>query len=267
MEAYAEFQKRHIEFLREDVVAASCCLEHISLLEPDDPNVETLLNNSLKFAGENYDVLQQSVLVNIRLGKTDEVVKALREMVANNYNMGLNAKILGRIYINAGNREGYDALQLATCANDDGLKYIGEWNDDADKADKKLLENNRGLFIGVVKTTINKVTSLAELKKLDGNLYKNLAAVFEDFAIHCKKNSELVRLLKYLLVNIKSSIGGASKDKIAAIQSTSKKIIDELERTEFTLEFSDRIADLSDKFHKSIKEERVEETNILEGEA
>ena len=136
MEAYSEFYKRHIEFLREDVVAASCCLEHISLLEPNDPDVGSLLEKSLKYAGENYDVLQQSVLVNMRLGKTDEVIKALREMIANEYNVGLNSKILGRIYINTSNRKGFDTLRLVA-----GSDNVGEWNDDADISDKRFLES------------------------------------------------------------------------------------------------------------------------------
>ena len=248
IEAYSEHYKRNIEFLREDVVAASCCLEHISLLEPNDLNVEALLKQSLKYAGDNYDVLQQSVLVNIRLGKTDDVVKALREMIANDYNVGLNARILGRIYINTGNQKGYDTLRLVA-----GSDNIGEYYDNADKADKKFLDDKTGQFIETVKATLTKVSSLAGLNKIDANIYHNFKAVFIYLKKYCTKNIELVRLLDDLLDVIKTAVGSGNIDKCKVIQSLSKKIVSELERTQFPLEFSEAIADLSDKFRNAIK--------------
>jgi len=101
IKAYERFenQNKHLEFFREDVIAAACCLEHISLFDnPFDENIPRLLKDSLRFAGDNYDVLQQCVFVNIRLKKEDEIILTLKELVANDYNVEINAPILYDIF-------------------------------------------------------------------------------------------------------------------------------------------------------------------------
>jgi hypothetical protein len=114
LDAYKEFHKRNFEFLREDIVAASCCLEHISLLDANDPDTDKLLKQALNYAGENYDVLQQCVLVNLRNKKFDDVINPLREMIANDYNVGFNGELLSEIYLrNAKNIE-YEILSSVT---------------------------------------------------------------------------------------------------------------------------------------------------------
>jgi hypothetical protein len=133
LEAYNEFHKRHFEFLREDVIAASCCLEHISLLEPNDVSIEKLLSQTMRLAGDNYDVLQQSIFVNLQLKKFDEVIPPLREMVANGYNLGLNGLLLSRTYFNKSSRVEYEKLRAIA-----GDSNVLPWSDDAGDEVKTL---------------------------------------------------------------------------------------------------------------------------------
>jgi len=128
IEAYETFHTAHFAFLREDIIAASCCLEHISLLEPADAIIPELLEKALRFAGENYDVLQQAVLVYLQRRDTDSIIGPLREMIANDYNIGLNGDLLSRIYINRNNRDDYAKL-LAIAP-----EHTFEWSDNAEIA-------------------------------------------------------------------------------------------------------------------------------------
>lgn len=111
IKAYEEFHNTYFEFLREDIVAASCCLEHISLLDPGDARVEALLRQALRFAGENYDVLQQVTFVYQNLGKHDKVIDSLREMIANDYAVAINGVLLSEIYYKYSRKDDYEKLK------------------------------------------------------------------------------------------------------------------------------------------------------------
>ena len=110
IEAYNRFHQVNFEFLRQDIIAASCCIEHISLLEANDQMGAELLEKSVRYAGDNYDILQQIIFVNMRLKRFDKIVLPLREMIANNYNVNLNGMILSRIYYNNTDRVAYNKL-------------------------------------------------------------------------------------------------------------------------------------------------------------
>ena len=45
LKGYEEFHKCHFEFLREDIIAASCCIEHISLLGQSEDEYATKLSS------------------------------------------------------------------------------------------------------------------------------------------------------------------------------------------------------------------------------
>jgi hypothetical protein len=135
IDAYREFDKIYVKFMREDVIAASCALEHISLLDPekDTEDIKKLLGRSLEMAGDNFDVLQMCVLDYVALKQITDAKTTLQRLVNEEYNIGLNGLLLSRIYCKYDkNKTVYDILK----------KRIGEanvmpWiesNDDADKA-------------------------------------------------------------------------------------------------------------------------------------
>jgi hypothetical protein len=135
LKAYNAFHKSYFEFLREDVIAASCCIEHISLLDPDDALAEELLQRALRLAGDNYDVLQQSIFVNLQLKKFDRLISPLREMIVNNYNVGLNGLLLGKIYSVKSDKTEYEKLRVIA-----GKENILPWSDNAKLSEEELVD-------------------------------------------------------------------------------------------------------------------------------
>jgi hypothetical protein len=100
LEDYRKFNSIYVELMREDVIAASCAIEHIALLDQarDAEEVKNLLNRVMRFAGENFDVLQIAVLNYISLGENAKAKAILRRLVNEGYNIGLNGLLLSRIY-------------------------------------------------------------------------------------------------------------------------------------------------------------------------
>ena len=124
IESYIQFHNVNFEFLRQDIIAASCCIEHISLLEKEDKQIDDLLRKAITFAGDNYDILQQIIFVNMYLNRFDKIVLPLREMIANDYNINLNGLILSRIYYSKSDKRAYEKLAVIA-----GKNNIAPWTD------------------------------------------------------------------------------------------------------------------------------------------
>jgi hypothetical protein len=190
LDAYREFDNRYFEFLREDVLAASCCIEHISLLDSSDSNynelVEKLNHKALQLAGENYDVLQQSVLVSLRLGKVNEVIDPLRDMIANGYNVGLNWILLGRIYLESNNHIEYEKLR-AIAGND----FVLPWTDDTKRWEKKLLDSHKPELSEAYRQMARQIAREIKINKTTVN-YNNISDRFigisESLLRYCMEN-------------------------------------------------------------------------------
>jgi len=136
---YREFDSSYIELMREDVIASSCAIEHISLLDKnkDATEIKKLLDRAMRFAGDNFDVLQITVLNYISLGENDKAKAILRSLVNENYNVGLNGLLLSRIYFKwEKNREEYDILSDRI-----GKRNIIPWMENDTEADKKFIED------------------------------------------------------------------------------------------------------------------------------
>ena len=120
LEAYRKFDEIHIPFMREDVIAASCALEHISLLDyqQDTQEITRLIKRAVLSAGDNFDVLQVCILVYSYLGKLEDAERITRRLVNEGYNLGVNGLLLSRIYCKNEMRADYDIL----------VKRIGEKN-------------------------------------------------------------------------------------------------------------------------------------------
>ena len=138
--AYKKFDEIYVNFMREDLIAASCALEQISLLnyEQDAEEISRLLDRAIKLAGDNFDILQMCVIVYSYLGKISDAESIVRQLVNEKYNLGINGLLLSRIYCKNGKRDEYDIL----------VKRIGESNvlpwfendDEANEAEKTIRE-------------------------------------------------------------------------------------------------------------------------------
>lgn len=143
--AYEKFNKIYENFMREDVLAASCALEHISLLnhDKDADEIDRLLERAVSLAGDNFDILQVSLTVYSYLGKLADAERIVRRLVNENYNLGINGLLLSRIYCKNGKRAEYDIL----------VKRIGESNvlpwfeneDEANEAEKTIIEMSNNI--------------------------------------------------------------------------------------------------------------------------
>lgn len=114
LENFKTFNKNYISLLREDVIYSSCALEQIPLLMLEDENskqIPELLKNAAKYAGGNFDLLQQIVLNDLRFeDKIEESQNILRRLVNEDYNTSVNAQILSGLYIKQNKKEEYDLL-------------------------------------------------------------------------------------------------------------------------------------------------------------
>jgi hypothetical protein len=139
LDDYRKFDSIYIELMREDVIAASCAIEHIALLDKTKDTEETkkLLDRVMRFAGNNFDVLQIAVLNYLSLGENDKAKNILRRLVNENYNIGLNGLLLSRIYCKLDkNKIEYDILQDRI-----GVRNVIPWIENDDEADKKYIES------------------------------------------------------------------------------------------------------------------------------
>jgi len=139
LEDYRRFNSSYIELMREDVIASSCAIEQIALLDKnkDIEEIKKLLDNAMKYAGDNFDVLQIIVLNYISIGEKDKAKSILRRLVNENYNIGLNGLLLSRIYFKwENNKEEYVILSDRI-----GKNNIIPWIEDDSEADKKFIED------------------------------------------------------------------------------------------------------------------------------
>jgi hypothetical protein len=138
--AYNHFDEIYVEFMREDVVAASCGLEHIALLdftnEKDREKANAILEKIVKLAGSNIDVLQICAFNYVVLGEIDEATKVLKYLVNEDYNISVNGLLLSRIYQKHYNdRIRFDILEKRI-----GRENIMPWIEDDANAEIKYIE-------------------------------------------------------------------------------------------------------------------------------
>lgn len=119
---FAKFEEiEQNSLLREDVLSASCALEHIDLLLQtgctDEGKIQGLLSKAVKMAGKSYDILQLCAISYLKLGKVDSAVKILKELVNESYNTTVNAQMLSAIYVRSFDKYQADYELLATRVN------------------------------------------------------------------------------------------------------------------------------------------------------
>jgi len=237
LKAYNEFHKSHFEFLREDVTAASCCIEHISLLASDDALIGELLKKAIRLAGDNYDVLQQSIFVNLQQKKFDEVIAPLREMIANDYNVGLNGILLSRIYFTKSSRIEYEKLRAIA-----GEDNILPWSDNADFSEKQLLDARKSSILNEYILMTKRIVFRLKTNKLKASFilinkgFCDTLDTLQKYAVVDKELAESFKIVKGKL----EQVGVNATDK------TLRDFFDEAQHLGaelLTMEFSMQIAE------------------------
>ena len=165
IDSYVAFDKHYIKFLNEDVVAASCALEHISLLDRFSTDytseVDRLLKRAVSLAGSDLDIMQMCVMVYVALNDLDSAKNLLRKLTSAKYNLGTNGVILSRIYMKNNQRTEYDLLM-----NQIEEPNMMPWIDDDHEACRKF-EDAKENFNYVWKDPKNEPMSLAVERIVD----------------------------------------------------------------------------------------------------
>lgn len=243
--AYNEFHKRNFEFLREDVIAASCCLEHISLLEPNDVFVETLLQQAMRFAGDHYDVLQQSIFVNLQLGRFNEVVAPLREMIVNDYNVALNGILLSRIYFKQSNQVEYEKLRTIV-----GQENVLPWSDDSDK---QLIDTRKCKLSAEYREMAQRIIFKLTANKPSGepnNIYREFQAISSAVLKYCGDSKELAETFKGAESKLKQALISTDDKTLRVFFESAQQVSAELLKTDFSLQIAEEAFNLIEKMRQ-----------------
>jgi hypothetical protein len=261
LEAYNEFHKRHFEFLREDVIAASCCLEHISLLEPNDESIKKLLSQTMRLAGDNYDVLQQGIFVNLQLKKFDEVIPSLREMVANGYNLGLNGLLLSRIYFNKSSRVEYEKLRAIA-----GDNNVLPWSDDVGGEIKMLgsaetqlmrerLSKLADEYLAMAKRIMRELNARKtsfDTNKIMYQKFQEVSAAVLKYRVNTEEQ-KLAESFKSAENKLKQAIADPNEKTLREFYGLSRQVNDAIFETDFSLQISEGAPALIEKMRQVAK--------------
>ncbi|MDR1623013.1 MAG: hypothetical protein LBS00_11615 [Synergistaceae bacterium] len=237
LEAYDAFHKSHFEFLREDVIAASCCIEHISLLAPDDGLAEKLLHQALRLAGENYDVLQQSIFINLQFKKINEVILPLREMIANGYNVGLNGILLSRIYFAKSSRTEYDKLRAIA-----GEDNVLPWSDDSDLAEKQLIDTRKARIADEYRSLAQRIVLSLKTKKTStdaDSIYHSFRSLSKSLQKYTCGNKELAEAFETVENKLKQAVVDATDTTLRDFFDAAKQLGTEMLSAEFAMQIAE----------------------------
>ena len=99
---FAYFQMANsYNLLREDAIAASCCLEYADLLDPitEKDKILQLTDDAVRFAGSSFDVHQLCAISYLKLNESAKAAEELKLLVNENYNAVVNAQLLSSLYV------------------------------------------------------------------------------------------------------------------------------------------------------------------------
>ncbi len=102
-EHFARYEKLNkYNILREDQIAASFALEYVDLLlmenEPNKEKVASLLKTAIEMSGGANDIKELCAISYLKIGQTSDAAKLLMQLVNEDYNTMMNAKLLSRVY-------------------------------------------------------------------------------------------------------------------------------------------------------------------------
>ncbi|OQB13422.1 MAG: hypothetical protein BWY15_01719 [Firmicutes bacterium ADurb.Bin193] len=106
--------------LREDQIYSTCALEHIDLLLKNkgynqlDSNqkeeIIKLLDVAIKCSGDKNDILQLCMITYLKIGKIEQAITILKQLVNSSYNVEVNALLLSKIYSDKKDRTAHKLL-------------------------------------------------------------------------------------------------------------------------------------------------------------
>ncbi len=151
LEAFGRFEDIHgkVQFFREDVLAAACAIDHISLLDapkyvPENKKkIEGLLEKALRLAPDNFEIMQMCVMIRTAiLNQPEEAEHTLRRLVNEDYNISVNGPLLSRVYYLKSKRPEHEMLGKRI-----GEENVFPWEEDAEKANAKYLESRQDKLV------------------------------------------------------------------------------------------------------------------------
>jgi len=244
LRAYGEFHNRHFEFLREDVVAASCCMEHISLLEPGDAaHAGELLCKAMRLAGDNYDILQQSIFVNLQLGNIDGIVAPLREMIANGYNVGLNGILLSRIYFTRASRMEYEKLRAIA-----GEDNVLPWSQNSGLSEKQLIDACKARISDEYQSMVKRIAFklLTGKPSAANSIYKEYTDVSVALLKYTYSGDALAQAFGRVDGALKQAVVNANEKTLSNLSEEAQRLETQLRTAELTMQIAEDALNLMD---------------------
>ncbi len=95
------YRTEQFGILREDLIAATACLEYAELLNPatDMEKIRELIDHAQDRCSSACDVLQLCAIGYLRIGQIQKAEEILRRLVVKEYNTKVNAQLLSGLYI------------------------------------------------------------------------------------------------------------------------------------------------------------------------
>jgi hypothetical protein len=250
--AYEKHDEKHFEFLREDVMAASCCLEHISLLEANDRQVKDLLEKAERLAGTNYDVLQQCVLVYLRFGEHafDSCIRSLREMIVNGYNVDLNAILLSRIYTIQKKDKEYQKLRAIA-----GNKNVLLQSDDEKEVVEYLAKEIMAEFMNEYSEMIKDIKE--DMLSLNIADRKLVWKKYEAISVAMRKELGSGKSLAEAMENMEKELKKATyaqKPEMEGVSEAGKKVLAELGTVELSFSETMKVSSFIEMMKEDAKQ-------------
>lgn len=140
LKAYEKFEEIHFVFLRQDMFAASCAIEHISLLNPksNKEKICELLGKAIRYSRDNLDLIQQCVPIALQIYDIDRARSLLKRLVLHNKSVDINGKLLSLIY----NRYYYDEAEYLKLRKNVGEENVFPWIEIREQYRLESFENN-----------------------------------------------------------------------------------------------------------------------------
>lgn len=247
LESFRKFDERHICFMREDVIAATCALEHVSLLsvESDQEEIKRLLVRAKSLAGDNFDILQMCVLVYNALNLLSEAESTLKRLVNEDYNISLNGLWLSRLYCIRNNKVDYDILKKRI-----GEQFVMPWQKDEEKAREEYLESNKNNVVFRFRKFIEKL-----IYKNKINLYNKCGCSINRFR-QVEFSGELPDKIKtFINTDISHYLVDVLNDIFNEIDSSpvfNEFPVDREKWQSFLIEYSEKINEKKEKLQNEI---------------
>lgn len=245
IESYNNFHSRNFEFLREDVLAASCCIEHISLLDPNDTFATGLLEQALRYAGDNYDLLQQSIFVNLSLGNFEGVILPLREMIANDYNVGLNGILLSRIYFTRNDKYEYEKLVAIA-----GVDNVLPWADSSAESEKILVDRRKEDLSEAYLAMARAIALKLKTRKTStdtNQLYNVFKEISVDVLRYSGNSKSLKNHFEIAESKLKQAIVNSNDKMLNDFYESTNQVSTEIFKTDFSLQISEEAPKIIEK--------------------